>query len=584
LQKGLTSEATPIKPMYGRVAVQGDYTMLITWRPYQTEIINAVFADWQKHSSVLAVAATGAGKTSILWGIVDRFLQGKPGARVVVLAHRKELIEQPLARLGQYWPHLVGNTGIVMANRDDCEKQIIIATVQTIGTKSGKRLDHLLRFGPIDLLIIDETHHCAAKQYRTVIDRLRERNPALKLLGVTATPQRGDKKSLAEIFQKESANVGVLRLIEEGHLCEPRVHGVKTNIDLSGVSVQGSGGNRDYNQKELVAAVETDDCFKLVVKTHIDKVGNRPTIAFVPSVAGAYRLADMLKAQGIKAAAADGNTPKAEREAILEDFKAGRLTCICNVALWTEGLDLPNLECCHLVRPTKSDALYLQMVGRVLRLYPGKEYADIFDYQPKESRNLEQRMIKLGLKKRPPTGEIIRGGGGIGKVKPKAGDQIEYVLLGYFQKRKEAWLITDNGWRLINLGKGEGNIDRSLAISPDGAQLWVVWREEGQRWPQAKMYCAGDFEQVSKQAEAFVAKHGKQNLVNRDVRWRSRLPTSEKQIEFGRKLGVYNEDMTAGQLSDAINKKLVMQAIDRERKTESHKQAVLASVVDLLAA
>ncbi len=540
--------------------------MTIEWRPYQTEIIEAVFADWQVHHSVLAVAATGAGKTNILWGIVERFLCVQPGARIVVLAHRKELIEQPLARLEQFWPHLAKRAGIVMADQNECHRQIIVATVQTLGSKSGKRLTELLSYGKVDLLIIDETHHCAAAQYRTVSDRLRLINPALKLLGVTATPERGDKKSLAEFFEKESANVGVLRLIEEGFLCEPRVHGVKTSIDLSGVSVQGSGGNRDYNQQELVAAVETEDCFKLVVKTHIEKVGHRPTIAFVPSVAGAYRLAAMLQACGVQAVAADGTTPKAEREAVISDFKAGRVTCICNVALWTEGLDLPNLECCHLVRPTKSDALYLQMVGRILRIFPGKDYADIYDYQPVGSRNLEQRMIKLGLKKRKP-GMLggVGGGGMTDKHLHRAGDHVEYVMLDYFTKRKEAWLATSEGWRIVSLGKGEDGIDRSLAVSPDGGQLWAIWRKEGKRWNQAKLYLQGDFEIIKAKTDELLKKHGHKGLVNRDVRWRSR-PPSENQVAFGQKLRVYQDDMLAGRLSDAINEKLVMQAIKRAQQ------------------
>lgn len=542
--------------------------MTIEWRPYQTEIIESVFEDWQTHNSVLAVAATGAGKTNILWGIVERFISETPGARIVVLAHRKELIEQPLARLGQFWPHLVKRAGIVMADQNECHRQIVIATVQTLGSKSGKRITELLSYGKIDLLIIDETHHCTAVQYRTVIDKLKERNADLKLLGVTATPERGDKKSLAEIFQKESANVGVMRLIDEGHLCEPRVHGVKTSIDLSGVGVQGSGGNRDYNQQQLVAAVETEDCFKLVVKTHTEKIGHRPTIAFVPSVKGAYRLADMLKEQGIRAVAADGTTPKAEREAVINDFKAGRVTCICNVALWTEGLDLPNLECCHLVRPTKSDALYLQMVGRVLRTYPGKEFADIFDYQPLGARNLEQRMIKLGLKKRKPSPYAALGAGGGGMTdKPlhKAGDHVEYVLLDYFGKRKEAWLSTPDGWRIVSLGKGNDNIDRSLAVSPDGSQLWAVWRKEGDRWNQAKLYLQGDFDTVKAKTEEFIEKWGNGVLTRANAPWRNRLP-SESQIAFGQKLRVYQDGMNAGKLSDAINEKLIMQAVRRAQQ------------------
>lgn len=543
--------------------------MQITWRDYQTEIIESVFSDWQDHQSLLAVAATGAGKTNILWGIADRFIGEKPGARVVVLAHRKELIEQPLARLNQFWPHLAKRAGIVMADSNECHRQIVIATVQTLGSKSGKRISEMLNYGKVDLLIVDECHHISAGQYGQVIDGLKAKNADLKLLGVTATPERGDKKSLAEIFQKESANVGVMRLIDEGHLCQPIVHGVKTNIDLSGVKVQGAGGARDYNNEQLVAAVETDDCFKLVVKTHMEKIANRPTIAFVPSVAGAYRLAALLCEQGVKAVAADGTTPRAEREAVITDFKAGRITCICNVALWTEGLDLPQLECCHLVRPTKSDALYLQMVGRTLRTHPGKESVDIFDYQPLGSRNLDMRMIKLGLKKRKPSVFGAMGGGGGGMVDKhlhRAGDHIEYTLLDYFGKRKEAWVTSNTGWRIVSMGKSEVDaIDRSLAVSPDGSQLWAVWKKEGDRWNQAKLALQGDFNTVTAKTEEFIKKWGNRGFLDANAAWRARKPT-DSQVQFGSKLHVYVLGMNAGQLSDAINEKLILQAISRAQQ------------------
>lgn len=550
--------------------------MQITWRDYQTEIIESVFSDWQDHQSLLAVAATGAGKTNILWGIADRFIGEKPGARVVVLAHRKELIEQPLARLNQFWPHLAKRAGIVMANSNECHRQIVIATVQTLGSKSGKRISEMLNYGKVDLLIVDECHHISAGQYGQVIDGLKAKNADLKLLGVTATPERGDKKSLAEIFQKESANVGVMRLIDEGHLCQPIVHGVKTNIDLSGVKVQGAGGARDYNNEQLVAAVETDDCFKLVVKTHMEKIANRPTIAFVPSVAGAYRLAALLCEQGVKAVAADGTTPRAEREAVITDFKAGRITCICNVALWTEGLDLPQLECCHLVRPTKSDALYLQMVGRTLRTHPGKESVDIFDYQPLGSRNLDMRMIKLGLKKRKPSVFGAMGGGGGGMVDKhlhRAGDHIEYTLLDYFGKRKEAWVTSHSGWRIVSMGKSEVDaIDRSLAVSPDGSQLWAVWKKEGDRWNQAKLALQGDFNTVTAKTEEFIKKWGNRSFLDANAAWRARKPT-DSQVQFGSKLHVYVLGMNAGQLSDAINEKLILQAISRAQQPASEMVA-----------
>lgn len=536
---------------------------MIQWRPYQTEIIENVFTDWQTYANLLVVAATGAGKTQVLWGVADRFMIENPGARVMVLAHRKELIEQPKERLEKFWPHRASQVGIVMGDTNECHRQIVIATVQTVGHRKGNRLAEVLSYGKIDLLITDECHHVSASSYQNVIATLKAVNPGLKHLGVTATPERADKKSLNETYQHESSNVGVVRLIDEGFLCQPKVHGVKTSIDLSWVSVHGTGGNRDYNNQQLVAAVETSDCFKVVVKTHVEKVGSRPTIAFVPSVAGAYKLAELLQAAGVAAIAADGTTNKADREAILIDFKCGRYTCLINVALWTEGLDLPNLECCHLVRPTKSDALYMQMVGRVLRTHPGKELAEIFDYQPLGDRNLEMRMEMLGIKKKKMVSKFAQRGEGAAPEGPtlhKAGDQVEYIMLDYFKKRKEAW-IDVNGWRIVGLGKGADNIERSMAVSPDGCELWAIWRKEGERWNQAKRYLTGDFDTVAQKADEFTRKYGS-NMIKAKAPWRKRPPT-DKMIQFGQKLRVYQSHMTAGQLSDAMNQKLVMQAIQR---------------------
>lgn len=540
---------------------------MIEWRPYQTEIIESVFSGWQGANDLLVVAATGAGKTNVFWEIADRFIAQKPGARVVILAHRKELIEQPFDRLQSFWPHLLPRTGVMMANQNDSHRQIIVATVQTLGHKSKKRIADLLQYGKVDLLITDEAHHAAAKSYLSVIEDLRLANPGLKHLGVTATPERADKLALGKVYQMEAANVGVKRLIGEGWLCKPVVHGVKTNISLAGVSVVGSGGNRDYNQEQLVAAVETDACFKLVVKTHMEKILHRPTIAFLPSVAGAYRMADLLRQQGIAAIAADGNTPKDERTAIIADFKAGKYTTICNVALWTEGLDLPELQCCHLVRPTKSDGLYLQMVGRVLRNSPGKECAEIFDYQPVGARNLEQRMKLLGIEKpAAPKAERLPKGEGEGpqaKELHRAGDRVEYVQLAYFDKTPTAWAESPQGWRIVGLGKGDDGIDRSLAISPDGCELWLTWKRQGERWNQANHFMTSDFETVSKQAEEFIKKHGS-NMVKAKAPWRRGEP-SEASAKYAKQLGIAVGGMNAGAVSDAINQKLVMQAIQRSK-------------------
>jgi hypothetical protein len=142
----------------------------------------------------------------------------------------------------------------------------------------------------------------------------------------------------------------------------------------------------------------------------------------------------------------------------------------------------------------------------------------------------------------------------------KAGSHIEYVMLDYFKKRKEAW-IDVNGWRIVGLGKGADNIERSMAISPDGCELWAIWRKEGERWNQAKRYLSGDFDTVAQKADEFALKYGGP-MARAKAPWRRR-PPSEKMIQFGQRLKVWQANMNAGQLSDAINQKLVMQAIQR---------------------
>lgn len=531
---------------------------MIEWRPYQTEVIDAVFNDWQKYKSVLVVGATGMGKTQVFWGIVDRYLGEHPNARICVFAHRKELIDQPKERVEKFFPHLAMRVGVVMADTNEAQKQILIATAQTIGQKSGKRIAEILRYGQIDLLIADECHHLASAGQRRIVDTLRAANPTMKLLGVTATPERADKKNLTEIFEAESANIGIVRLIEEGWLCKPVFHGVKTNVDLSSVSVQGSGGNRDYNQQQLVDAVETQDCFRLVVKTHMEFAKHRPTIIFTPSVAGAYKLAELLSNEGIRAIAADGTTDRKEREGILEGMKTGLYTTVVNCALFTEGLDAPNLEVAHLVRPTKSDPLWIQMIGRVLRIAPGKEQADIFDYQPKDYRNFNMRLKMFQPKKKIMVERNGTGEGLGGTPKPKAGDRVEYEILDYISKRRESWSDC-NGWQIVGLGKGADEIERSLAVSPDGAQLWAVWRKAGEFKHQAKAVVTGDFEAVKGKTEEFLQKYGGRH-VDKKAPWRKQQPT-EKQIEFGKKLRVWRDGLNAGALSDAINQTLVMRAI-----------------------
>jgi superfamily II DNA or RNA helicase len=339
-------------------------------RPYQRQTIDSVRAAWRKgDGDVLAMLATGAGKTIIFLALIDEILHEQPDARILVVAHRKELIEQPAERIAQFWPGRAQLIGIVMADQNECDRQIVIGTVQTL--QVDRRMAELLSHGPVDYLIIDEAHHAAADGYLSVIQALRDVNPNLKHLGVTATPERADNNGLP--YESKVVHFGVKELVRDGYLAPPRWLAIQTGISLAGVSMHGSGADRDFSQRGLVDVFETDNCFDLVVESHGKYADGRKALAFTSSVEGSYRLAEKFNAAGIAAVAADGTTKKAQRSEILSDFRAGRYAILCNCALYGEGLDVPEVSCIHQVRPTKSDGLYLQMVGRGLRTFPGKE-------------------------------------------------------------------------------------------------------------------------------------------------------------------------------------------------------------------
>lgn len=541
-------------------------------RPYQEDAIRNVLSSFDKPCSVLGVAATGAGKTVLFLEIANRILSSSSEARVLICAHRRELIQQPLERIGQFWPHMIFDSGIVMSKKNDAHKRLIVGTMQTLAI--GKRLDGILRHGPITHIIVDEAHRVGSNSYLSIIDKCREANNTLRVLGVTATPERADGK-LADVFDKKCFDYGTKELIDLGYLVRPTVMGVYTDISVADVSVTGSGVFRDYQTSSLSSVFETDNCFDQVVETHAKYAIDKPGISFTVTVAGAYALAEKFNEYGVSAIALDGTSSPAERDSAISGMKSGRYKMICNAMLYTEGFDLPMLEVCHLVRPYRQDGPWVQCVGRVLRLSPdtGKDAALVFDYLPQERSlefSLDKRVRRMGAKIHgkqsagcnPDDTNIHPGFGIIGRG-------IEVAVLDYFNEGKgssKAWSESESGWRVIGLGESSDEISRTLVMSPSGEEmeLWAVWKKPGERWNQAGLLYSGDYDQVISHGEDMIRKHGSKSLVGRNAEWRNRKP-SDKAISFGRKLSVHSEEYNAGELSDAINEKLALQSVKRKR-------------------
>lgn len=523
-------------------------------RPYQTEAIRAVTADWDAAiRETLLVAATGAGKTQMFLRLLMDACDADLAARALIVAHRKELIDQPLERIGQInraW--LLGGAlqrprvGVIQAERRDVDRQLTIATVQSL---SPKRLEQLLAHGPITHFVVDECHHATAPTYLRIRDALLTANPNLYHLGVTATPLRSDGDGLSRVYQKDSARITIADLVRLGWLVQPRWLAIDTKISIAGVHTRGG----DFVASELAETFDTPNGRRIVVQAYQQYAAGRRAIAFTASVDGAHKLAAAFNDVGVSAAAVDGTTPAETRADILKRFRRGELQIVANCQVLTEGFDAPGTSCVLMARPTQSDSLYIQCMGRGLRPANGKaepgEDCLILDFVPAQTRNIVMAGDVLGLPREQSEAlrellaeraaaadeddELAQLGFTFdGERFDTSGTPLEIVArqLDYLQASRLAW-FPPRGVRgpdevlTVGLGQGSDRVDRILAIR-DG-QLYAIWRRQQlggmdgkvsyTPWVAAPLACSDPYER----AEELAAKHGAATLTRKDAQWRN---------------------------------------------------------------
>lgn len=336
-------------------------------RPRQKELVTKTVTALREHGNTLAVAPTGAGKTIMLSAVLGDLFK-EDTSRACVLAHRDELTVQNQSKFKRVNPHL--STSVFNATIKAWHGDVTFAMVQTLSRESN-----LATMPVLDALVIDEAHHARADSYLRVIEHAQKANPNLKLLGMTATPNRGDKLGLRPIFDNVADQITVKELIDSGHLVPPRtfVMDVGVRDELSKVRKTAL----DYDMGAVASIMNTVPINDAVVKHWKEKAGDRKTVVFCSTVQHAQDVAASFNAAGVPAVFVHGEMSDTERSNTLEAYTSGEAQVIVNVAVLTEGWDFPPTNCVVLLRPSSYKSTMVQMIGRGLRTIDPAEYPGV---------------------------------------------------------------------------------------------------------------------------------------------------------------------------------------------------------------
>lgn len=547
----------------------------IDLRDYQVdtlqELLNPPEGIWRD----LAVLATGGGKTIIFAAMLHRLIQ--PGQRALVLAHREELLTQARDKIAMVDPDL--DVEIEQAEKramrnlgmfGDQRRQVVVSSVQSLHKKRREE------FAPdaFDLVIVDEAHHATAQSYVDILTYFGclDDQRKTRLVGVTATPNRSDGKGLGEVFQRIAAIYGIKELVERKWLVPPRALRVNSGTDLSEIKVTAG----DFNQGELQHAVNTDDRNGLILAAYMQYARDRQGIIFAAGVEHAGELAKLFTSAGIVAEPVWGASGADIRHDTLDRFRKGEIQVLTNFAVLTEGFDEPAVGCIVLARPTMSDLLMTQMVGRGLRLYDGKDDCICIDVQDiTKKRKCVSVPSLAGL----PDG-FDTDGEDIFAAKQRF-DALDPRLAGmaHSLEEVEALLakiaagmsivevdimaatavdpVIESNSRLMWSSTGPDNF--TIRIMRDGPQLsisvntlgyWRVMIKDNVATPWREMHHdISDLKTAFKIADDYIAGRYETKLIDRKAKWREDKCTPP-QLGLLRKLGVFLTDKDANEFAD----------------------------------
>lgn len=530
-------------------------------RSYQCEAVDAVIGAWgrDKLRRVGVVLPTGAGKSTVIAALAVQ--SHRLGLRVVMLAHRGELLDQMIDSVVAVDPTLHDQVGIVRAEQNDTHHPIIAATLQTLG--SERRLEQI---GSRDVILWDEVHHIGAETYHKLLVDLGGYENAY-MCGFTATMMRDDKVKLSDSIEKVVYEKDLLWAIDNGFLTKPRGLAVKIDdLDLSKVKTRAG----DYAQGELETVMEASA--DSIVHAILTNIPERRSIIFAAGVENARHLAASLTDAGLAAESVTGADSREIRAGVYARYRSGETRALVTVQVLTEGADFPMCDCVVMARPTQSRVLYSQMVGRALRLYEGKTDALVLDLvgSTREMSLINITDLGSGMETVNITidGEIIEPEIDPEPVeekpaKPVRQGPIDLVSIDLLTSAETPvlWLETHGG---------------TPFFEPTGSGMIVfVWQVEANVWRAAHMPSKGSkatggwigtpttLAAATAEAVRWATEVG-YSLPQRKASWRRNQPPSDAQARFGNSLGIHGvEFMTRARLSDEISRALVTERLGR---------------------
>jgi superfamily II DNA or RNA helicase len=501
-----------------------------------------------ENGNTLGVAPTGAGKTVMLSAAVKYCMDKRPGYRALVIQHRDELVSQNRATFRRVSPETPSD--VYAADRKRWSEGATFAMVQTLC-----REDNLATMPKMDLVVIDEAHHIAADSYLRIIKRARELNPEVLILGVTATPQRGDKKALKEIFSNVADVITVKELIEAGNLVKPRVFVIDCGLraELSGVRRTIA----DFDMDAVAAIMDKSAVTAKVIEEWKAKAGDRKTVMFCSTVEHAQHVTEAFKEAGIKADLVHGGLSDGTRRKVLHDFEKDKFQVLVNVAVLTEGWDCQTVSCVVLLRPCSFKSTMIQMIGRGLRKvdpekHPGVIKSDCividFGYSLLTHGGIETE-VRL---------EPVHKGGGMKKTCPDCGmevpaavlfcpaceyafDPVERRELEFKKERADLTEFTLTEVEILELSpfRWESLWDGAVTIANAMSAWAVVVRHDGKEFvvggaedgAQAKLIgVTQDRLQAMASADDFLRENGDKDAARKSKRWIHETP-SPKQLQ-----------------------------------------------------